>query len=154
MVIRQHGKISMSRTKRNRRDTSEKVHLAREVATAGRDELMEAIIGACAMIAYADGRVDVRERRRVLQLMSSFPAFSGFAGEVVAEEFARHERAFEDNPSLARERVLDAIEALKPHASSAQMLLSACQHVLEADGIHHPQEYQALSDVGKALGAG
>ena len=144
----------MSRFKDNRLDSTEKFYLAREVATAGRDELMEAMIGACAMIACADGSVDVRERRRVLQLMRAFPAFGGFSSEVVAEEFSRHERAFEDEPSLAREKVLDAIEALKPHVSSARMLLSACQQVLEADGIYHPQEYQALSDVSKALGAG
>ena len=144
----------MSRVKSNRRDSAEKFHLAREVATAGRDEFMEALIGACAMIACADGSVDVRERRRVLRLMRAFPAFGGFSSEVVAEEFARHERAFSYEPYLARKRVLDAVEALKPHVSGARILLSACQHVLEADGVYHPQEYQALSDVSKALGAG
>jgi prepilin-type processing-associated H-X9-DG protein len=143
----------MSRIKGNRRDTAEKVHLTSEVATAGRDELMEAMIGACAMIAYADGHVDPRERRRVLKLMRSIPAFTGFSGEIVAEEFDRHQRAFEYEPSLAREKVLDNIKALKPHVSSVRMLLFACQNVLEADGIYHPQEYQALKEVSEALRA-
>ena len=143
----------MSRFKNNRLASTEKSDLTRQIATAGRDEFVEALIGACALIACADGNVDVRERRRVLQLMRAFPAFDGFSSEVVAEEFSRHECAFEDDPSRAREQVLDAIEALKPHSSNAQMLLSACQLVLEADGIYHPQEYQALSDVSEALGA-
>lgn len=137
-----------------RRHATEKENLAREVAKAGREDLMEAMIAACALIAHADGRVDVTERRRVLQLMRALPAFGGFSSERVAEEIARHERAFATEPFRAREEALNAIEALRPHVSEVRMLLSACQHVLEADGFHHPQEYQALQDVSKALGAG
>ena len=143
----------MSQSKRNHRYVVEKTQLALEVATAGRDELMEAMVGACALVAYADGSCDVRERRRVLQLMRALPAFRGFSSEVVTEEFVRHERAFEYGPSVAREKVLDTIATLEPHESSVRMLLSACQQVLEADGVYHLQEYQALRDVMSALKA-
>ncbi len=143
----------MPQGKNKRRHATEKESLAREVATAGRDDLMEAMIAACAIIAHADGSVDITERRRVLQLMRALPAFAGFSSESVAEEFARHERAYEYEPFLAREKALDTIKALKPLVTEVQMLLSACQHVLEADGIYHQQEYQALHDISKALNA-
>ena len=143
----------MPQGKNRRRHATEKESLAHEVATVGRDDLMEAMIAACAIVAHADGRVDVTERRRVSQLMRALPALSGFSSETVAEEFARHERTFAYEPFGARDDALDVIEALRPHVSEVRMLLSACQHVLEADGFHHPREYQALQDVSKALGA-
>lgn len=144
----------MPQGKNNRRHVTEKARLACEVATAGRDDLMEAMVAACAMVAHADGCVDIKERRRVLQLMRALPAFSGFSSETVAEEFARHEHAFQHDPFRAREAALNAIAALRPRVSEVRMLLSACQYVLEADGFYHPQEYQALQEVSKALGAG
>jgi tellurite resistance protein len=127
--------------------------MEREAALSGRYDLMEAMIAACALIAHADGHVDAMERRRVMQLMRALPAFAAFSSEQVADEFTRHEAAFEYEPVLAREKALTAIEALTPHVSEVRMLLAACQHVLEADGICHPSEYQALRDIGKALGA-
>ena len=144
----------MPQGKNKRCHATEKESLAREVATAGRDDLMEAMIGACAIVAHADFCVDVTERRRVLQLMRALPAFSGFSSETITEEFARHERAFLHDPVRAREAALNAIAALRPSDSEVRMLLSACQHVLEADGFHHSQEYQALQDISRALQAG
>lgn len=144
----------MSRCKNNHRCGAEQVALEREIATSSRDQFLDVLIGACAMIACADGRVDVRERRRVLQLIRTLPASIGFSNDFVAREFSQYECAFAEAPLLARTKVLVAIEALEPHASKVRMLLSACQQVLEADGIYDPREYQALSDLSKALRAG
>lgn len=143
----------MPQVKGDRRDKHGHARLAEEAATAGREDLMEAMVAACAYVAHADGSVDPMERRRVVQLMRALPAFAGFSTEAVGKEFARHEQAFEEEPSIARDKVLQAITALTPYASEARVLLLACQKVLEADGIHHPKEYQALHDIGKALRA-
>ncbi len=142
----------MPKTDGGRRGRADMERMKKEAATAGKEDLMEAMIAACALIAHADGHVDPVERRRVMQLMRALPAFAAFSPEVVSDEFARHESAFEYEPMLAREKALIAIETLTPHVSEVRMLLSACQHVLEADGIYHPSEYQALRDISKALG--
>ena len=144
----------MQQNQSDRHDPVDKVRLTGDAETTSRADLVAAMTAACALISHADGKVDATERRRVLQLMRALPAFGGFSSGTVAEEFARHERAFATEPFHAREKMLDTIEDWSPSASEVQMLLFACQHVLEADGIFHPQEYQALSDVGKALGAG
>jgi tellurite resistance protein len=136
-----------------RRAMSERDRLQREAATAGREDLMEAMIAACAIIAHADGSVAAAERRRVLQLMRALPEFSGFPSAAVAEEFASHERAFAYDAVAARDKALIALATLRPHIQQTRMLLSACVQVLEADGVHHPQEYAELHAIGKALGA-
>ncbi len=116
-----------------------------------RDGLMEAMIAACAYVAHADGKLDDKERQRVLNLMRAFPAFGEFSVEDVAAAFARQERAFAIEPRTARKKALDSIEALHMHESEAHLFVSACHHVLEADGVRLLSEYQALHDIGQAL---
>ena len=130
-----------------------KTQMADEASIAGREDLMEAMVAACAIIAFADGKVDWTERRRTFQMMRAIPAFAGFSSSAIADEFARHERAFQAEPERARERAFFAIAVLEPHATHSRMLLSACEQVLEADGIHHPLENQELGAIGKLLGA-
>ena len=52
------------RNRNNRHRASEKGHMSLEAATVHREDLMEATIAACALIALADGCVDPSERRR------------------------------------------------------------------------------------------
>ncbi|MFM9850349.1 MAG: tellurite resistance TerB family protein [Hyphomicrobiaceae bacterium] len=142
----------MTQVKRSREDKHADAGIAAEMATTGRDDLMEATIAACALVAHADGSVDQRERRRVLQLMRALPLFEGFSTADVISEFARQERAFEYDPSDARNIALASVAVLGAMPSIARLILSSCQHVLEADGIHHPAEYKALHELGDALG--
>lgn len=113
--------------------------------------LMQAMVAACALIANADGRIDAVERARVLRLLRTVPPMAGFPARELAAEFDRHERQLDFEPYSARDKALDAIEALQANATEARLLLSACQTVLEADGVAHPAEYEALSRIGRAL---
>ena len=118
-----------------------------------RDALAKAIISACALVAHADGQVDASERRRVMQLMKALSALNGYSSHAAAAKVSFHERAFDIATFLGRENALSAIRTLQPSASDARILICACQAVLEADGIHHPLEYEALQSVCKALNA-
>ena len=142
----------MAQVKRNREDKYADPGIAAEMATAGREDLMDATIAACALVAHADGSIDPRERRRVLQLMRALPVFEGFSKAVVTSEFARQERAFEYDPSDARNMALASVAVLGATPSIARLILSSCQHVLEADGIRHPAEYNVLHELGDTLG--
>ncbi len=124
---------------------------AKTESDKNRDGLMEAMIGACAYVAHADGRLDQKERQRVFCLMRALPTFSGYPDEAITAAFARQERAFAVEPRTARKQALDAIEALKVREPEAHLFISACQHVLEADGVRLLSEYQALHDIGQAL---
>jgi tellurite resistance protein TerB len=147
------GDNCMPHPKSNRLNNAATSRQAQEAAAVLQEDLANAMVAACALIAFADGSLHASERKRVLQLFRSIPAFDGFSSERVSEEFTWYELAFEDNPEMAHANALQVVEALKPHVSEARMLLSACQHILEADGIYHPREYQALYEIGKALGA-
>jgi tellurite resistance protein len=141
----------LPKSQTNRQKMAERERLHSEAAQAGNDDLLEAMIAACAIIAHADGSVGPTERRRIFKLMRALPNFAAFPAETVETEFARHEQAFSDHPELGRRNALEAIASLKPHAGQTQLLLSACATVLEADGVYHPLEYAELNAIAKIL---
>lgn len=123
-------------------------------ATEHDARLMRAMVAACAMVARADGKIDLAERKRIFRLMQAAHVFEHFARATVEAEFAACEQRFDYEPYSARETALDLIEALDANAAQARALLAACQQVLEADGVARAAEYRAVSYIGRALKSG
>jgi tellurite resistance protein TerB len=119
--------------------------------THRQSELLEAIVAACAIIAYADGNADEDERRRLLSLMRRIPLLEGFARNDLAYEFALHEQAFELDPESATQTALKTIAALRPNGDEIRALLKSCEEIIQADGVAHPQEHEALRTITRAL---
>lgn len=113
--------------------------------------LMRAMVAACAYIARADGVTCATERARAEKLINALHSYVGFSAEQAMLEFNSQLSAFELNPAGARRNALDAIASLNHRPQEQKIVLSACQHVLEADGVYHPYEYEALQDIGRAI---
>jgi tellurite resistance protein TerB len=124
-----------------------------EGAAADKEALMEAMVAACAAIAFADGRLDIRERRRIFTLMQTNPIFTGFSHADVAGEFERQAHAFEDDYAAAKQEALFTIKALGATRAEARVILDACQQVLEADGVRDREEVDTLAEIYTALTA-
>lgn len=112
---------------------------------------LPALIAACTYIAHADGAFDLTERRRIVNLARVLPLCRDALGHDISAAIARWERAFAIAPREARKDALEAVSALRLDEADARQFLAACQHVLEADGVFHTSEYQALRDIGHAL---
>jgi tellurite resistance protein TerB len=119
--------------------------------TAGKEDLMEAMVAACAAVAFADGSLDIRERRRIFFLMQTTPSFAVFSHAEVAAEFERHAAAFELDPVEARREALVTIRSMEVTSREVKLILDACQQVLEADGVKRPEEFSTLAEVRAAL---
>ena len=124
---------------------------ARGEPTHHQQELMETVVAACAIIAHADGHADLSERRKLLAMMRRVPPLAGFSREDLDHEFAMHELAFATDPDEARDHAMKLVGMSPMHKTEVQMVMRACQEVLEADGILHPLEYAALHEIGSAL---
>jgi tellurite resistance protein len=124
-----------------------------EGATAGKEAFMEAMIAACAAIAFADGSLDIRERRRIFTLMQTNPIFAGYSHADVAGEFGRHAQAFDEDFASAKQEALFTIKALDATRAEANVILDACRQVLEADGIADWREADTLAQIRAALTA-
>lgn len=119
--------------------------------TLRQNELLDAMVAACAIIAYADGNADERERRRLLGLMRRIPLLEGFSRDDLAAEFALHEEAFERDPESATQTALKTIAALRPKGDEMRALLKSCEEIIRADGVAHPLEQAALQTIMRTL---
>jgi tellurite resistance protein len=140
-----------SQLENERGKQSRHVPRPKDEPTLRQNELLDAMVAACAVIAYADGNADVQERRRLLGLMRRIPMLEGFSRDDLADEFAVHERAFAIDPARARQKALEAIAALRPNADEARALVKSCEEIMRADGIAHPLEHVALRAITRTL---
>ncbi len=124
-----------------------RLDIAAEADIAGLEPFMEATIAAAMIIAYADGDADVAERRRIISLFRANPLLQGFSAEDVAREITTHANAFElDHNSAAasaRARIVVADLSREQFGS----IMHICVSVLEADGVRHPAEEDALATI-------
>lgn len=124
-----------------------RVDIAAEADIAGLESFMEATIAAAMIIAYADGEAELTERRRVLSLFREDPLLRGFSVEDISREIASHAQAFDLDHQSAVSRAHAQIVTADLSNEQFRALISICVSVLEADGIRHPSEEDALAGI-------
>lgn len=124
-----------------------RLDVAAEADIAGLETFMEATIAAAMIIEHADGKADLTERRRVISLFRSNPLLRGFSADDVAREIASHTHAFElDHASAVRQASAEIVTADLSN-DQFRAILGVCVSVLEADGVRHPAEEDALGSI-------
>jgi tellurite resistance protein len=129
------------RAKLNRHD------VAAEADVAGLETFMEATIAAAMIIAHADGEADLAERRRVISLFRSSPLLQGFSADDIAREIVSHTVAFEQDHGSALRQASAQIVTADLSNDQFRALLGVCNSVLEADGVRHSAEEDALASI-------
>jgi tellurite resistance protein len=140
------NQLETERSKRSKHGLAPK-----DEPTLRQNDMMDALVAACAIVAYADGNADAAERKRLLGLMRRIPLLEGFSRDDLAEEFSRQEQAFEADPVDARNRALAKITASRPNAHEARAVLRSCEEIIQADGVAHPLEQAAMRSIIHAL---
>ena len=140
------SKVEAERGKR-----SKNVPAPKDEPTLRQQDMMDALVAACAIVAYADGKADDSERNKLLGLMRRVPLLEGFSRDDLADEFMRHERAFASDPTHARERAHETIATFRANANEARALLRSCEEIARADGVVHPLEHAAMRSIIHAL---
>ena len=124
-----------------------RLDVAAEADVAGLETFMEATIAAAMIIAHADGTADLTERRRIISLFRSNPLLQGFSADDIAREIVSHTQAFElDHASAVRQAGAQIVTADLSN-DQFRALLGVCVSVLEADGVRHPAEEDALASI-------
>ena len=121
--------------------------MAAEADVSGVEPFMEATIAAAMIIAYADGEADLAERHRIIALFRTSPALQGFSVEDVAREITAHTVAFELDRETALKRARTVIVTTDLDNSQFRTMVNVCLAVLDADGVRHPAEENALADL-------
>jgi tellurite resistance protein len=123
-----------------------------EANQAGKEDLFRALIAAVAVIAHADGKLDLPERRKLVEAFLTSPAIAGFSVGELAEELADFARIHDYDPSAAERRALATLSVSVLQTAERQFIRNACYQVITADGLVHAAELAALHRIELALG--
>ncbi len=124
-----------------------RLDVAAEADIAGLEPFMEATIAAAMIIAHADGNADLTERRRVIALFRASPLLHGFSADDIAREIASHTHAFELDFQSAHAHARSQIATTELTKEQFRAIITICLSVLEADGVRHPAEEDALDAI-------
>lgn len=123
-----------------------------EVEEPNAEEILESVMAACALIAYADGRVTPEERLRMLSVIPRFTALRYFSDSELSGAFEAATGWFEAAPADGKVRALEAIGRVRRHQGCRVPLLRACHAIATADRRFDRREREALADICGALG--
>jgi len=129
------------------RASLDRLDISAEADIAGLEPFMEATIAAAMIIAHADGEADVAERKRIISLFRASPLLQGFSAEDVAREITLHSQAFELDHHSAFKTARGQIVTTDLSSKRFRALMHICVAVLEADGVRHPLEEDALAAI-------
>jgi tellurite resistance protein len=124
-----------------------RLEMSAEADIAGVEPFMEATIAAAMIIAYADGEADLIERRRIISLFRATPLLQGFSADDIAREIVSHSHAFELHHQSALSQARSQIVTTDLSNEQFRALINICVSVLEADGVRHPAEEDALASI-------
>ena len=123
-----------------------------EVHRAQNEHLMEGIVAACALVAYADGWVTEDERVRMLGLIRGFEPIAAFGLDDVTTTFASMTAWFETDQAAGEKAALTAIAKLRGASRYPALLVEACCAIAAADGGFDEEERLAVIRICKTLG--
>jgi tellurite resistance protein len=129
------------------RASLDRLDIAAEADTAGQERFMEATIAAAMIVAHADGQADPVERRRIISLFRASPLLQGFSADDIIREIVAHAHAFELDHSSALASARAQIVTADLSDKQFNALIGVCASVLEADGLRHPSEEEAVAAI-------
>jgi len=113
-------------------------------------DLMEACVGACTLIAFADGELEDEEIEATQKLLGSAKQLAAF-GDEVNKEFDRLCTRFEAGYRVGRLEVMKEIKDCAGNKEEAETILVLAIEVAFADGELEPDEEKELEKIANAL---
>lgn len=123
-----------------------------EIRQAENEHLMEGIVGACAIVAYADGWVTDEEHDRMLRLIRGFEPISAFGLDDVIATFESWTAQFAADQKKGEAAALKAVGRVKGAARYPSLLVKTCCAIAAADGGFDAEERNAIIKICRVLG--
>ena len=136
---------------RNRRYRPDFRSLLKEAWTPGDALQFDAIIGACALVAHADGWVTLEERRKLTERFCALEDLAIFGPEEALEAFDGLIELFDRDPEIARRDAESAVAKLRTHPLAARRLVATACGVAAADGGFDEAERDIVLRICKIL---
>lgn len=114
-------------------------------------DLMQAIVGACILIAGADGDLEASELDTIEKAIRSNPSLSHFGPEITTV-MGQFKDQLAAGFRLAKVKIMREIGDIKSNAQDAEEVFVNAITIAEADGEIEPAELTVLAEIGRVLG--
>lgn len=114
-------------------------------------DLMQAIVGAMVLIAYADGECEKSELDKIERLIRANENLSHFGGEIT-QTMGRFVEYMDAGPRVGTIKIMREVTDIKNNAKDAEEVFVNAITIAEADGEIEPAELKVLSNLGRELG--
>ena len=114
-------------------------------------DLMQAIVGGCLLVAYADGSCEEEELKKMEQVITALPELKHFGNEI-QETIGTFRSQLEAGFRIGRQKILKEISEIKGNDDERYIVFNTIITIAEADGEVSPEEVTVLKDVAQMLG--
>jgi len=114
-------------------------------------QLMEAIVGACILVAAADGEISKSELEKIDQLIRSNKNLEHFGAEITVT-LGRFTEQLNAGFRVGRMNIMREIGDIKDNPLDAEEVFVNMLTIAEADGEIEAGELKVLGEVGRLLG--
>ena len=125
--------------------------VAAEVKKMENRDLAEGLVGACLLIAAADGEIEPEEVKNLNEQLEAHPALQGFGNEIgkMVDSFSKR---LEAGFRIGKVQIMREIKDCAHNERESEDIFVAAISIAEADGEIEPEELVVLKEIGKELG--
>lgn len=115
-------------------------------------DVLDAVVAACALVSMADGRLDSSERQKMTEFVHQSDELKVFDTNKVLQQFNMFVQKIERDPIIGRAEAFKALSRIRTKPEIARLVARYCIAIGYADGHFDPSEKQVVSEICMELG--
>ncbi|WP_160719141.1 TerD family protein [Bacillus sp. USDA818B3_A] len=115
-------------------------------------DLLDAVVAACALVAMADGYLDQSERQKMIEFVNQSEELRVFDSNKVIQKFNQFVSRMEQDRMMGRAEAFRALGKIRTKPEIARLVARYCIAIGYADGNFDQNEQQMVSDICRELG--
>lgn len=115
-------------------------------------DVLEAVVAACALVSMADGHLDASERQKMLEFVHQSEELRVFDSQKVIQKFNLFVSKIEHDHMMGRAEAFRALGKVRTKPEIARLIARYCIAIGYADGNFDQNEKQMVSDICRELG--
>lgn len=115
-------------------------------------DVLDAVVAACALVSMADGHLDAVERQKMLEFVNQSEELRVFDSQKVMQKFNYFVSRIEQDQMLGRAEAFRSLGKIRSKPDMARLIARYCIAIGYADGNFDNNEKQMVGDICRELG--
>lgn len=115
-------------------------------------DVLDAVVAACALVGLADGHLDASERQKMMEFIHQSEELRVFESNKVIDKFNLFVTKIENDPIIGRAEAFRALGRVRTKPDIARLIARYCIAIGYADGNFDQNEQHMVRDICNELG--